>query len=384
MKIGILLPSILASKPYLTGRIFAPLYPAVDLADALIQKQHEVYFYGSGDIQTKATVVPGNPALTDKAIFYYQFRYRSKEEQSYSTSEIVKRDFEYDLTLKAYKDAMSGKLDVIHSYHDFGAHYFNDLTKFPTIYTLHDPLPKDKNTIEYYRFSQFKDHNYISISNAQREGIVKLNFVDTVYHGLKIEEFEFEKNPQEHLIYFGRMLEDKGVDAAIQIALKVGIPLNIASSNVMANIAKDYFDTKVAPFIDGKKVSLDGFFKGKEKSDFIKKGKAFLFPLKWPEPFGLTMIEAMACGTPVIAYNRGSVSEIVRDGLTGFIIEPDDSPFDSKWVIKTKGTEGLIEAVKRIREIDRSACRKHVQDNFTIEKMVEGYERVYQKILGIA
>ncbi|MDP2585877.1 MAG: glycosyltransferase [Candidatus Levybacteria bacterium] len=383
MRIGILLPSIFGSNRYLKGRIFAPLTPAVALADKLVEKGHNVFFYGSRDIQTKAEVVSGDPNLTDTDPFFYLFRYRDPLEQKYSTAEIIKRDFEYDLAMRAYDDAVNKKkLDVIHAYHDFGAHYFNELTHFPTVYTLHDPLPQTKDTIEYHRLSKFTQHNYVSISNSQRKGVVSLNFVDTVYHGLDIKEYEFDNNPEEHLIYFGRVLEDKGTDIAIKVAMDLEIPLRIATSTIRANKSAGFYDTKIAPYIDGKNVILSGFVEKKEKSDFIKKGKAFIFPLRWDEPFGLTIIESMACGTPVIAYNRGSASELVRDGVTGFVIEPEESQNESKFVIKKKGQEGLMEAVKRIGEIDRAVCRKHVEDNFTVDKMTEGYEKVYKKIIG--
>lgn len=386
MKIGFLLPSIYGANRYLKDRIFAPLTPAVALADKLVEKGHSVFFYGSRDIQTKAAVISGDWKLTDSDPFYYLFRYRDPQEQKYSTLEIIKRDFEYDLTMRAYDDAVNKKkLDIIHSYHDFGAHYFNELTGFPTVYTLHDPLPQAKDTIEYHRLSKFSHHNYVSISNSQRKGVVPLNFVDTVYHGLNLQDYEFDNNPEEHLIYFGRVLEDKGVDIAIKTALDLKIPLYIATSATRANKSEDYYNAKIAPYIDGKNVVLSGFVEGKAKSDFIKKGKAFIFPLRWEEPFGMVMIESMACGTPVIAYNRGSVSELVRDGVTGFIIDPDDEnrPGKGSWIIKKQGEEGLREAVKRIGEIDRRACRKHVEENFTVDRMVEGYEKVYKKILGI-
>jgi len=384
MRIGLLLPSIFGSTRYLKNRIFAPLTPAVALADKLIEKGHNVFFYGSADIKTKAEIIPGDRELTDSDPFYYLFRYRDPQEQKYSTLEIIKRDFEYDLTMRAYDDAVNrDKLDIVHAYHDFGAHYFNELTHFPTVYTLHDPLPQTKDTIEYHRLSKFTQHNYVSISNSQRKGVIDLNFTDTVYHGLDLKDFEFENSPEERLIYFGRVLEDKGTDISIEVALASKIPLHIATSVANANKSEGFYNAKIAPYIDGKNVVLGGFVQGKEKSDFIKKGKAFIFPLRWEEPFGLTIIEAMACGTPVIAYNRGSVSELVRDGVTGFVIEPEDSKNESGFVIKKKGKEGLMEAIGRVGEIDRQACRKHVEDNFSVDKMVENYEKVYKKILGI-
>lgn len=180
MKIGILLPSILTSKKYLRKRIFAPHYFVNDLSNAIVKKGHKVFLYTSKDVNTKAHVIGGDTYLTNTAPLYYQMRNREKKDRDITTTEIIKRDFEYHLTMKAYKAALDGKLDIIHA-HDFGAHYFNEVTNFPTVYTLHDPLPIPKNTIEYRRLSKFKHHNYVSISNAQRKGCLKLNFVKTIY-----------------------------------------------------------------------------------------------------------------------------------------------------------------------------------------------------------
>ena len=403
MNIGILLPSIYASKRYGEGRIFAPLPLAVALADELVTRGHEVLFYSAAEVQTKATLIAGNSDLVATDPYYFQFRYREGDEQKYTAFEILKRDFEYDLTERAYQDAREGKIDIIHSYHDFGAHYFNELTGFPTVYTLHDLLPQLRDTLEYFRYDRFKHHEYISISNAQRTSVVPMHFAATIYHGVRLEEYDFHGSSDNHFIHFGRVMEDKGTDIAIAAAKAVGMPLHIATSNIRGNRSALFYDTKIAPAIDGTSVTLAGYLSGKEKSDFIGNGKAFLLPLHWEEPFGLVMIEAMACGTPVIAYNRGSVAEIVKDGVTGFIIEPEeeDIKLDRKrfnllasgkkvkpflgghsWIIKKRGIEGMIEAMKRIGEIDRTACRRHVEEHFIVEKMVEGYERVYQKILA--
>lgn len=383
MKIGILLPAIYTSKRHLQGRIFAPLSVARDLADGLVEKGHEVFFYSSQDVQSKAKIVPGDPNVTDKDLFYYQFRYRDENEQKYATLEIIKRDFEYDLTLKAYKDALSGKLDIIHSFHDFGAHYFNDLTNFPTVYTLHDPIPQTTDTIEYHRLSKFKHHAFISISNFQRKGAVDLNFAATIYHGLKPQDYEFQEQEGEYLIYFGRLLQDKGADLAIQAAIQTDNQLHIATSDVRSNRSEGFFKEKIEPFLDDPHIKTQGFLQGKEKSDYIKNAKAFVMPLRWDEPFGLVMIEAMACGVPVIAYNRGSVSEIVRDGMTGFIVDPDneDRPGKGSWIIKKQGLDGLKEAIGRINEIQRAAARKRVEENFTVEKMVDNHEKLYTNLL---
>jgi glycosyltransferase involved in cell wall biosynthesis len=148
-----------------------------------------------------------------------------------------------------------------------------------------------------------------------------------------------------------------------------------------------FFTDVIAPKLkENPQVTLTGFLQGAQKAQHLGMAKAFLFPIHWEEPFGMVMIEAMACGTPVIAYNRGSVPEIVIDGVTGFIIDPpegDDTPYPlGQHIIKARGVDGIAQAIKRIGEIDRSACRKHVEDHFTVEKMVEGYERVYQDVLS--
>ncbi len=368
MRIGLLLPSIFSSKRYGEGRIFAPKDIAVALADGLIAAGHEVSLYTSADVATKARVVAGDTNLTDRELTYFLFRNRDALERQYTTAEIVKRDFEYDLTLRAYRDALDGKLDIIHSFHDFGAHYFNELTQFPTVYTLHDPLPQTDDTVEYLRLKKFARDKYVSISNSQRKGIIDLNFIATVYHGLDVRQFDFQPKPGDHLIHFGRIMEDKGTHLAIAAAKSAGVPIHLATSTVRANRAQDYYEKMIVPAIDGKQVMASGFLQGKEKSAYIGGGSAFVLPLQWEEPFGMVMIEAMACGTPVIAYNRGSVAEIVEDGVTGFIVDPKE------------GVAGLVKAIKRIGQIDRSACRRHVEEHFTVERMVAGYEAVYQQV----
>lgn len=370
MKIGIILPSVLASTKYNKDRIFAPMYPGTDLADGLVDRGHEVYYYTSQDLKSKAQIIDGDRRIIDGDPYYFQFRFRDEFDKKYSTTEIIKRDYEYFLTMKAYQDALAGKLDIIHSYHDFGAHYFNEITKFPTVYTLHDPLPQSTDTIEYLRFDKFKHHNFVSISNSQRKSILSLNFIDTVYHGLRLENYEFNNNPDNHFIYFGRIIEDKGPDLAIQAAKAVGVPIRIATAKNIANTNVKFIEEKINPLIDDVNVISSGLiYDPKLKSDFIKNAKAFVFPLRWDEPFGLTIIEAMACGTPVVAFARGSVTELVKDGVTGFVVDPNE------------GIEGIKNALRKIDRIDREQCRKWVEENFTTERMVENYEKVYNKIV---
>ena len=247
MRVGLLLPSIFSSKRYGEGRIFAPGELAIRLADGLVARGHRVTLYTSRDVTTNATVVAGDPNLTDRDLTYFLFRNRDRQEQQQTIAEIIKRDFEYDLTMRAYGDATTGKLDVIHAFHDFGAHYFNELTKFPTVYTIHDPLPQTDNTVEYHRLKKFTHHQYVSISNSQRRGIIDLNFVATVYHGLDMRQYDFQPKPGDHLIHFGRIMEDKGTDVAIEVAKAANIPLHLATSTIRGNRSQAYHEAKIAP-----------------------------------------------------------------------------------------------------------------------------------------
>jgi glycosyltransferase involved in cell wall biosynthesis len=377
MRIGLLLPSIYMHKRWGEGRIFAPGSLAIALADGLVESGNKVFFYTSPDVQTKAKIIPGDLDLLVKDFEYFLFRNRSEEDKKYTTIEIRKRDYEFDLTTKAYKDAEDGKLDIIHSYHDFGAHYFSELTKFPTVFTLHDPIPKEGDlTVEYFRMKRFAHHNFVSISDNQRVGI-PMNFIGTVYHGIHLENYDFGEGKGGYLIHFGRLLEDKGAHTAIEVAKIAKVPLKIATSFQRANMAEKYYLEKIKPHVDGVHVSEIGFMKGKEKSEYINQASAFIFPLQWEEPFGMVLIESMACGTPVIAYARGSVPELVKDGVTGFLVNSSDDKKCGDWVIKKTGIDGLIEAVGRIREIDRNNCRKHVEENFTVEKMTQNYINKY-------
>ncbi|NOQ68415.1 glycosyltransferase [Patescibacteria group bacterium] len=190
-----------------------------------------------------------------------------------------------------------------------------------------------------------------------------LNYVATVYNGLDIKRFEFKKKHKNYLAFLGRFSFEKGVDTAVKVAAKSGEKIKIAG-NIWGN---GFYNEKVEPHLKKGEIENVGLL-GKDKlSDFLGGAKALLFPIRWEEPFGLVMIEAMACGVPVIAFNRGSVSEVVKHGKTGFIVENE---------------EEMIEAIKNIDKIDREECRKHVEENFTVEKMVDGYENAYRKILN--
>jgi glycosyltransferase involved in cell wall biosynthesis len=371
--------------------IFAPKPLAIALADGLTKRGHTVYFFGSSDIGTKATLVGGKNILIDQEFVYHKLLHAEKTREKWGTFYLKKNLFDLDLTQKAYLYAKDGQVDIIHAYHDIFSHFFDGITDIPTVYTLHDPLPPE-GTYEYWILNEYKNHNYIPISNAFRKGSLKLNFLDTVYHGIDVTNFPFSDTDNGYFLFMARLIPEKGLHTALKVVLRLNVSLKIASDfSSNENNKKDtYYNKKIKPYLGTSKVTETGMVLGEEKNNLLAGGRALLFPIEWEEPFGMVMIEAMACGTPVVAFARGSVPEVIKDGETGFIVNPSDEDKQGDWIFKRTGVDGFGEAVERIYSMPdteyrkmRYACRRHVEENFTVEKMVNGYETVYRKILGV-
>lgn len=208
-------------------------------------------------------------------------------------------------------------------------------------------------------FTAYNAH-IITISNAQRKEYPDLSYLATVYNGVKVEKFPFNAAPKEYLLMFGSIGRHKNQGAAIRVAKKLNMKLVLAGKVR----DQDYF-AELKGDIDGEQIRHLGEISFDEKIRLYQEAKALLFPIMWEEPFGLVMIEAMSCGTPVVAFNKGAVAEVVVDGKTGFVVENEDQ---------------MAKAVQQIDSIDRNACRTHIEKNFTIEKMINEYESACQKI----
>jgi glycosyltransferase involved in cell wall biosynthesis len=371
MKIGFLLPTLLASTELFPDRIFAPRDLAIDTIDGLVEKGHEVTVFATPDFRTKGKLVAGDVAPYAQKLVYSKLGRVGREEAAVRNDEAWKRSFEIALTTRAYAIAKENKFDIMHSYHDFlfTPHYIEDLTGVSTVYTLHDPLPPE-GSFEYHEYQKFTKHNFVSISHAQRRSNLKLNFVGTVYHGVNTGEYPFSDDDLGYLLFMGRLAAQKGPHTAIQVAIQSKLPLEMGTNFPDEFEGDHFFATEIAPYLDNPLIHEPGLVSGKNKKILYSRAKALLFPIEWEEPFGMVMIEAMACGTPVVAFGRGSVPEIVKDGVTGFIVDPK------------VGIEGMVAAVKRLGEIDRAACRRHVEQNFSVAKMTEGYERIYTQLLA--
>lgn len=270
--------------------------------------------------------------------------------------------------------------DVIHSHAEHVLLPFVKDLSAPVVSTIHGAGFFQR---EQAIFRNYPDGVYVALSNRAKQALPYIHFSYVVYNGIDIDKTTYHPTPQPppYLSWLGRFAENKGALDAIAASKTSGDVLLMIGFE--ENGQEAYFQ-KVKEQEDGAMVRLlDKMIGDTTKYSFLGNAKAFLFPIHWEEPFGLVMVEAMACGVPVVAYNRGSVAEIVKDGVTGFIIDGDDEdrPGKGSWIIKKQGVEGLVEAIRRIGEIDRHACRKHVEENFTIEKMVDGYERVYKNVL---
>src|SRR6476646_1118838 len=211
--------------------------------------------------------------------------------------------------------------------------------------------------------SDFGTCQLVSISNAQRTPWPCANWQATIYHGLPNDLFRFHPEPGNYLAFLGRVSPEKRVDRAIDIAKKVGIPLKIAAKVDRAD--RRYFKLEIEPLLNDPLIEWLGEISDKDKDEFLGTAYALLFPIDWPEPFGLVMIESMACGTPVIAYDCGSVPEVMEDGVTGFIV---------------RDLDGAVKGVNGIREVSRSRCREVFEKRFVAERMASDYVEVYQRL----
>jgi len=315
------------------------------ITEKLVEMGHDVTLFASGDTVTKAKLV----SISAKS--------------SYGSGHLEDhKQNEYMLVSKAYKLAQEGNFDIIHSHFDDVTSYFAPLVSTPTVSTLHSPigLTANKEVLHHFKDTQW----YVSISNSQREGIPDLNYIATVYNGMSFDDIPFSSVKEDFIIYAGRIMPEKGTDIAIRVALKANVPLYIFGS---VNKDSEYWKKEIEPFIDDKKIMYMGMIPRPELLKYMSKAKAFLMPIRWKEPFGLVVIEAMATGTPTIAFPNGSMSEIIDDGETGYLV---------------KDEKEMIQKLKDLNLINPQLCRDRASARFNIDTMVAGYEKAYYDILN--
>lgn len=335
----------------------APLYESVPpklyggtervvsyITEELVRRGHEVTLFAAGDSTTRANLVPGcGEAL----------RLQGKPELGMS--------LQLAMLAEVFETAHKN-FDIVHSHIDYWSFPFARLTKVPTVSTMHGRLDiPDLHPV----YARFPEAALVSISDSQRTPLAAMNWVATVPHGMPRNLLRFSEARGEYLAFIGRISPEKGIDVAIEVALRSGVPLKIAAK--VDAVDREYFAKVIEPRIKPPMVEYIGEIDDLQKNAFLGGALALLFTIDWPEPFGLAMIEALACGTPVIARPCGAVPEVIRPGITGFLASEIDE---------------LVAAVKRIDSIPRERCRREFEQRFTSEVMIAKYERIYHRLIG--
>jgi glycosyltransferase involved in cell wall biosynthesis len=313
------------------------------LTEELVRAGHEVTLFASGDSVTSARLV----APTRRAL---------------RKNERCKDPIAREIILIDHVVEHAGEFDVIHFHTGYLHFAISRHLPVPHVTTLHGRLDLPDLVPLYQRF---RDVPVISISNSQRTPLRWATWQATIYHGLPEDLFHFYPEGGDYLAFLGRVSPEKGLERAIEIAKRVEMPLKIAAKVDRAD--RRYFKRAVEPLLNDSRIEWVGEITDQQKNEFLGNAYALLFPIDWPEPFGLVMIEAMACGTPVIAYEAGSVPEVMEDGVTGFVVKEIDR---------------AVEAVRRVPEIPREACRNVFEKRFTASRMANDYMAVYEQIVG--
>jgi len=321
------------------------------ITEELVRRGHEVTLFASGDSHTSARLVP----LVDQALWRHP----------------TYRDFTPFWSLALGKVAReAAQFDLIHNHLDFFAFPLARLLPCPVLTTLHGRLDLPELEPLYHEFAEVP---LVSISDAQRRPFPDADWVGTVYHGIDLEEFTFNPHPQGYLAFLGRITADKGLDTAIRVARRAGWPLKIAAREPLdiegdanTNADRVYYEEVIQPLLREPGIEFVGEVGGHERDTFLGEASALLFPIVWPEPFGLVMIEALACGTPVLALNCGSVPEVIQHGETGFIAEDE---------------AGLVAAMAQLDRLDRAACRAEAEQRFSASRMTDNYEELYAQLV---
>lgn len=310
------------------------------LADGLVDAGHDVTVFASGDSKTKAKLEHVYDAAPSADIG------RIAPEVIHIMPAYLRRE----------------EFDVIHDHSGkVGPAIANFIDK-PVLHTLHGPF-----TEENQRYYRSVNHGiwFNSISDYQASCCPDLNYVGTIYNSVDVDWYPFSAEKEDYLLFLGRMNREKGAEFAVEVANRLDMRLIIATKMTEPH-EFEHFEAKVKPLM-GANTEMLGELTLEEKADLIMRAKCTLFPIQWPEPFGLVMIESMVCGTPVVAWRNGSVPEVVGDGESGFIVESVDE---------------MADAIRRIDTIDPAACRRWVEERFSAPTMVQSYVDAYRKILA--
>jgi len=331
-----------------------------NLSNELSTRDHEIFLFATGNSETSAKLHP----ICERGLF--------EDPENIDPQAMRKIIYREN---KAFIDAIEfikqNNFDIIHHSHsEFLPVYLGSRANIPQVFTCH--ITDNTNTTLYKDFEttlKNNDVSMVSISLAQQKKLNQFNFIGNVYNGISLEAFTFNENPSDYLVSLGRISPNKGVKEAIEIADKANQKLRIAGGFGVGEVA-DRYKAEIEELLASKQsCEYLGEVGKQERDTLLSNARALLFPLQWDEPFGLVVAEAMACGTPVITYNRGSMSELVEDGVTGFVVEYNDE-------------KSMIEAINKIDQIDRRKCRQRVEELFSDKRMVDEYLKIYEKVIN--
>ncbi|HCR52631.1 TPA: glycosyl transferase [Candidatus Kaiserbacteria bacterium] len=338
MRVAQLAPSYHSVSPLFNKAIYSHI---AWLANGLVDLGHDVHLFASSDSETKAVLHGVSESLS-----------------KLNLPEDIARYYMLLTISSCYAYARTSS-DIIHSHFNLLSSFVSQISDVPTVTSVHSPITDRTRPL----LEHFKNERYISFSLAQRKQMPNLNWYANIYHGVDTALFAFNPDPEEYLLYLGRVTEEKGIHFAIEAAKVTGMPLYIVGASYPA---EGYWQKHVEPHIDGRMIRFLGEASFERKIPLFQNAKALLFPTQADEVFGYSMIEAMSCGTPVIGFANGSVAEIVKHGIAGFVVND---------------VEEMVEAIKHLDEIDRMKVRKRAEIYFSVEKMVSGYEKVYKRVL---
>jgi glycosyltransferase involved in cell wall biosynthesis len=314
------------------------------LTEELVELGHEVTLFASGDSQTSARLIPGCP----KSLRLNEYK--------------VEDHLAHHFVMLEEVMSRADEFDIIHYHLDYMHYPLSKMAGIRNVTTLHGRLDSP-DLVPLYR--KYKEMPVVSISLYQRKPLHWVNWVGNVYHGLPLDLLKQGDGRGGYLAFLGRISPEKRVDRAIQIAQSLGMPLKIAAKVDGQDVA--YYESEIKHLLNAPNIEFVGEITEQQKSDFLGNAYAYLFPIDWPEPFGLTMIEAMACGTPTIAFKCGSVPEVIAHGISGFVVED---------------MEGAIDATKKAGSLDRSEVRRDFEKRFSACRMAQDYVKLYESMLG--
>ena len=347
--------------PSPSDKIFAPGVFCYQLVKGLKKRGHEVKLIAAQDSRHDEIDIEGfgiNSTDSQKELPVGIRNYRVQQHELFALA-------------SAFEEFSHGDYDLLHLNSFPIASYFTKLVDGPITCTYHGSPTEDhdlKTDIDKLRQKKYFDEmNFIAISEKQREmGRNYFNFCATIHHGVDIDHFVSQDGPKDKLLFAGRMKENKNPHLAIQAAIQAGRPIDLYGT--FDEQSTYYLDT-LKPLMEHELVSYNGCASYDAMPSIYASARALLVPISWDEPFGMVMIEAMACGTPMIAFNKGSVSEIIKDGINGFVVEEGD-------------VAGMAEAIKKIDQIDRNKCREDAVQYFSLDRMVNDYEKLFIKLIS--